>query len=217
VPLFTEAIVDSVRRAALIVSSLLDFSRVSRDEATPQDLNALLTHTIELAAADYDLRKKYDFRRIRLSWMLDPDLPLVTCHGQQIQQVVLNLVRNAAQAMAQPPQGPAPARPDPKLALRTQALQKGVTPDSDGRWVRLEIEDNGPGIPEEVRPRLFDPFFTTKGHEGTGLGLWLCWSIIVERHKGRLWMEPSRDGGSRFLVELPARFADKKEPGPAAT
>ena len=70
--------------------------------------------------------------------------------------------------------------------------------------MRLEVEDNGPGIPEAVVKRLFEPFFTTKGvGEGTGLGLWLCWSIVVERHRGRMWVEVGEDAGARFVVELP--------------
>jgi signal transduction histidine kinase len=71
-------------------------------------------------------------------------------------------------------------------------------------FIRVEVEDNGPGIPEEVRTRIFDPFFTTKAMgEGVGLGLWICWSIVVERHNGQIWAEPGTGGGSRFVFELP--------------
>jgi signal transduction histidine kinase len=71
-------------------------------------------------------------------------------------------------------------------------------------FVRLEVEDNGPGIPEAIHKQLFTPFFTTKEVDhGTGLGLWLCWSIIVERHKGRIQAEAGNDGGARFVIELP--------------
>jgi signal transduction histidine kinase len=126
----------------------------------------------------------------------------VLCDGQQIQQVVLNLVRNAAQAMAGKAERESLYRP--RLMLRT-GYREG--------WVRLEVEDNGPGIPEAVRERLFEPFFTTKGiGEGTGLGLWLCWSIVMERHKGRMWVESGEDNGARFVVELPvAQFAGSVE------
>jgi len=71
-------------------------------------------------------------------------------------------------------------------------------------FVRIEVEDNGPGIPQAVRMRLFEPFFTTKEvGEGTGLGLWLCWSIIVERHGGQIEVESGREGGARFVITLP--------------
>ncbi|MBN1584214.1 MAG: HAMP domain-containing histidine kinase, partial [Anaerolineae bacterium] len=73
----------------------------------------------------------------------------------------------------------------------------------DPNHVRVHIQDNGPGIPEAARRRLFEPFFTTKEvGEGTGLGLWLCWSIIVERHGGQIWVEPVEGEGSCFTFEL---------------
>ena len=177
-------------RAAKIVADLLSFSRRSSSKAVRQDLNELIHQTLDLAATDYDLKKKYDFRNISIVRELDPDLPQVVCDGQQIQQVVLNLVRNAAQAMAESERRPC-------LTLRTR--QKGT-------WVQMEVEDNGPGIPEKLQERLFEPFFTTKDiGEGTGLGLWLCWSIVVERHKGQIWTESVPGGGIRFVVELPLR------------
>jgi polar amino acid transport system substrate-binding protein len=181
-------------RAAKIVNDLLGFSRRSESVFAPYDLNGLLRRTLDLAATDYDLKKRYDFRNMDLMWELDPDVPQVTCDGPQIQQVVLNLVRNAAQAMSS---GAAAGETDdrPRLILRS---------GSDARRVRFEVEDNGPGIPEEVRSRLFEPFFTTKEvGEGTGLGLWLCWSIVVDRHGGRIWSEPGAESGTRFVVELP--------------
>jgi signal transduction histidine kinase len=89
----------------------------------------------------------------------------------------------------------------PRLTLRT-TMVPGDSPALS--FLRLELEDNGPGIPKATQARLFEPFFTTKKiGEGTGLGLWLSWSIVVERHNGRIWAEPVSEGGSRFVVELP--------------
>jgi len=183
-------------RAAKIVTDLLSFSRRRSSKIAPHDLNTLVERALDLAAADYDLKKKYDFRAIEIARELAPDLPKVLCDGQQIQQVILNLARNAAQAMVRKiEKGDREDAYQPRLTLRTALTST---------WVRLEVNDNGPGISEAARARLFEPFFTTKAvGEGTGLGLWLCWSIVVERHKGRMWEEPSAEGGARFVVELP--------------
>jgi PAS domain S-box-containing protein len=191
---YLEGIRTAGERAAKIVTDLLSFSRRTASKTAPNDVNVLVEQALDLASVDYDLKKNYDFRNIELVREMTPDLPFVICDGQQIQQVVLNLSRNAAQAMSEK-RAEVERDYDPKLTLRTLLV--------DG-YVRLEVEDNGPGIPEDILPHLFEPFFTTKEvGEGTGLGLWLSWSIIVERHHGRLWAEDGEDGGARFVVELP--------------
>jgi signal transduction histidine kinase len=142
---------------------------------------------------------------------LTPDLPGVLCDGLQIQQVVLNSVRNAAQGMAAKKEEMAstPGGEDyqPRLTLRTSLVRSRCEPEDARpyeRAVRLEIEDNGPGVSEDAQARMFESFFTTKEEgEGTGLGLWLSWSIVVERHKGRIWGEPGSEGGALFVIELP--------------
>ncbi len=193
---YLEGIRTTGARAAKIVTDLLGFSRKTTSHAAPHDMNALVEQTLELAAIDYDLKKKYDFRDIQIVRELAPHLPPLICDSQQIQQVLLNLVRNAAQAMAgKTGRADTDSAYRPRLTLRTRHQDE---------WIRLEIEDNGSGIPDYIRGRLFEPFFTAKQvGEGTGLGLWLCWSIVVERHKGRIWAEPGAEGGARFVVELP--------------
>lgn len=179
-------------RAARIVADLLSFSRKADATIATYDLNALLEQTLNLATADYDLKKEYDFRDLQIIYQLTPDLPPLVGDGSQIQQVILNLVRNAAQAMAEKKGQPGY---QPRLIVRTLR---------QGEWLRLEIEDNGPGVPPAIRERLFEPFFTTKKvGEGTGLGLWLCWAIVVERHQGHIWAEPVATEGTCFIVELP--------------
>jgi signal transduction histidine kinase len=191
---YLEGIRTAGERAAKIVTDLLSFSRRTASKTAPNDLNDLVEQALDLASVDYDLKKNYDFRNVELVREMTPDLPFVICDGQQIQQVVLNLSRNAAQAMSEK-RAKVGGDYIPRLILRTLLV--------DGH-VRLEVEDNGPGIPEDVFPKLFEPFFTTKEvGEGTGLGLWLSWSIIVERHHGRLWAEDGEEGGARFIVELP--------------
>jgi PAS domain S-box-containing protein len=219
-PAYLEGIRSAGGRAAKIIEDLLSFSRKPSPVVTPHDLNKLIEQTLDLAATNYDLKRRYDFRDIEIVRELSLDLPKVACDRQQIQQVVLNLVRNAAQAMAGELGRRARAR-QPRLTLRTSLVPgpSSLAPSC----VRLEVEDNGPGIPEAVRARLFEPFFTTKEvGSGTGLGLWVCWSIVVERHKGRIWVEPvspapgtgegdapaapAGESGSRFVVELPTRI-----------
>jgi PAS domain S-box-containing protein len=213
VPAYLDGIRGAGARAAKIVSDLLSFSRKSVSDAEPHDLNTLVEQTLALAMTDYDLRKRYDFRSIEIARELAPNLPRVICDGQQIQQVVLNLVRNAAQAMRQ--QMETASRDGegvwkPRLVLRTSLRQ-----ELENNWARLEVEDNGPGIPEAIRARLFEPFLTTKPvDEGTGLGLWLCWSIVVERHGGRIWAEPVAEGGIRFVIDLPRLELDQDQDRP---
>ena len=191
---YLQGIRDMGTRAAKIVSDLLSFARKGTSNRAPCNLNTLLKQTVELAATDYDLKRQYDFRDIDVVYELASTLPQVSCDHQQIQQVLLNLIRNAAQATADKR---AEVGTDfiPQLILRTTVVESHV---------RVEVEDNGPGIPEAVQQRLFEPFFTTKEvGEGTGLGLWLCWSIIHERHDGRIWVEPRQPCGTRFVFELP--------------
>jgi len=205
---YLEGIRSAGGRAAKIVTDLLSFSRKTSSEVAPRELDALVKQALDLAAADYDLKKQYDFRDIDTVLELAGDLPKVMCDGQQIQQVMLNLVRNAAQAMSEKKERY--PKYQPKLVVRT-SYKRG--------WVQVEVEDNGPGIPESIRPWLFEPFFTTKEvGQGTGLGLWLCWSIVVERHRGRIRAEsvmefeddegPGTLAGNRMVVELPVQLVE---------
>ncbi len=184
-------------RAAKIVADLLSFSRYRPAETALYDLNELVEQTLELAVTDYNLSRQYDFRNIDIVRELGSDLPKLLCDGPQIQQVVLNLVRNAAQAMscARSELSVARAGWHPRLILRT--LQH----DTD---LVLQVQDNGPGIARSEQERLFEPFFTTKDvGEGTGLGLWLCWSIVVERHRGAIYYQAGDEGGACFVIRLP--------------
>lgn len=190
---YLQGIRDMGARAAKIVSDLLSFARRGTSNRAPCNLNTLLKQTVELAATDYDLKRQYDFRDIEIVYELASTLPEVSCDHQQIQQVLLNLIRNAAQAMVDK-RAEVGTDYTPQLILRTSVVESNV---------RVEIEDNGPGIPENIQRRLFEPFFTTKEvGEGTGLGLWLCWSIIHERHNGHIWAEPRQPCGTRFAFEL---------------
>jgi two-component system, NtrC family, sensor kinase len=179
------------KRAATIVTNMLNFSRRTESNSAPTNLGELLKRSVELAASDYDLKKKYDFRRIEIVYDLDPDLPDVPCVETKIEQVFLNLLKNAAQAIGQNGE----ARTLPRITCRTR---------QDGAFARIEIEDNGPGMPENVRRRVFEPFFTTKEvGTGTGLGLSVSYFIITDNHKGRMEVESVSGAGAKFIVHLP--------------
>jgi PAS domain S-box-containing protein len=189
---FMDEMADAGQRASDIVSNMLQFSRKADATKSEIDLNSLIDKTLDLAAIDYDLKKKYDFRQIEIVRDYASDLPLVPCIASEIQQVLLNILRNAAQALqvCQPEDGP-------RIIVRTH--------HSDSR-VLIEIEDNGPGMEEEVRARAFEPFYTTRAiGDGTGLGLSVSYFIINEEHDGTLSAESEPGKGSLFIIELPVK------------
>ncbi len=188
---FLESIKDAGERAAKIVADMLEFSRTRESVKAPVDINRLLDKAVNLSASDYDLKKTYDFRKVTVVREYDPNLPPVPCTATQIEQVVLNALRNSAQAMADRLEG----TPPPRIVLRTR---------QEGGMARIEIEDNGPGMSEEVRRKVFDPFFTTKiPGEGTGLGLSVSYYIVVSNHNGTIGMESWLGKGTRLAIELP--------------
>lgn len=187
---FLEGIREAGERASRIVADMLAFSRRSTAEFSPISINELLDTAVRIAASDYDLKKTYDFKKITIIREYDPELPSVACDRTEIEQVLLNLIKNAAHAMA-----------DQENQTHQRILLRTV---NDGLWVRIEIEDNGPGMDEEVRRRVFEPFFTTKPIGlGTGLGLSVSYYIITEQHKGTISVDSVLGKGSRFVIRLP--------------
>jgi signal transduction histidine kinase len=175
-------IVREVDRAARIVRSLLRLARRADTTPTRIQVNELVRDVAEirqrvLRADNIEVRTK-----------MDQGAEAVLGLGQELQQVVINLVTNAEHAVR--------GRPAAVIQLTTEARDD---------WVRLTIEDSGPGVPAEIRGRVFDPFFTTKSpDEGTGLGLSICQRVVAEVG-GRIWIEDSETlGGAKFVVELPA-------------
>ncbi|GFM37083.1 PAS domain-containing sensor histidine kinase [Desulfovibrio psychrotolerans] len=174
-------------RAGDIVSSMLDFSRKSDTSFAPHHLGEMLDAVIELAANDYDLSLRYDFRKVDVVREYDPDVPAVRCNRLEIEQVFLNLVKNAAHAMLHVE--------FPRLVLRVTR---------DGGDAVVMVEDNGHGVEEHVRRRFFEPFFTTKPvGAGTGLGLSVSYFIIAQHHGGEMFVESAPGRGTRFTIRLP--------------
>ena len=186
-----EGIREAGVRAAKIVADMLSFSR--RSEAQAQfalvEVEDLLETVLRLAASDYDLKKKYDFKRIRIERAYDPALRLVYCDKTEIEQVILNLLKNAAQAMAEE------NTPSPSILLRTAR---------EADYAVLEVVDNGPGMEDKTLKRIFEPFFTTKDvGVGTGLGLSVSYFIVTEQHNGRLSVTSKPGQGACFSLRLP--------------
>jgi two-component system NtrC family sensor kinase len=177
-----ETIYSEARRASRIVQNLLTFARQHKAEKGPAAMNQVLDDTLELRG--YELRVRgIDVRR-----EYDEALPDTMGDPHQLQQVFLNLITNAEQAMER-----AEGRHH-RLTVRTRRA---------GDAIRIEVEDTGGGVPANLLERIFNPFFTTKptGH-GTGLGLSISLGIVRE-HEGRIWAENAPQGGARFVVELP--------------
>ncbi|MGE4504494.1 MAG: PAS domain S-box protein [Desulfovibrionaceae bacterium] len=179
-------------RASNIIRHMLDFSRRSESHREPRELESVLENALLLARSDYDLKKQYDFKKIEIIRDYAEPRGRVNCSETEIEQVFLNLLRNAAQAMAESSSN----GPGQRITLRTSV---------EGGMVRVEIADNGPGIPEDVRRRIFEPFFSTKAPgKGTGLGLSVSYFIVTKGHGGELCVAPAPGGGTVFTVSLPA-------------
>ncbi|MBN2530288.1 MAG: PAS domain-containing protein [Deltaproteobacteria bacterium] len=184
-----DSIGEAGTRAASIVNNMLGFVRVSNNKKVDCNIPGLIDTTLDLAINDYDLKKKYDFRKIQITRVYESRDVHVFCDAGKIQQVLLNLIRNAGQALFDA------GTAAPKISIN---VEKGT------EFTRIEFEDNGPGIPAEVARRIFEPFFTTKPPgEGTGLGLSISYSIITKEHFGKMHVEEGKEGGARFVIELP--------------
>jgi PAS domain S-box-containing protein len=201
---FAEVILEEAARLDRIVDSLLRFAR----PPTPQLAEDSLARCVERALAL--VRDDAERFEIAISRDFDPELPRVWIDGDQIEQVVLNLLRNAVQAMEE--QGGtlhvALRRESRRPYVRRRAgrreedsggLPRGQAPLQD--WIELEVTDSGQGIPAEALERIFDPFFTTR-RSGTGLGLPITQAIVHE-HGGMITLSSEPERGTTVLVDLP--------------
>ncbi len=189
-----EGISVSGLRAGEIVSNMLGFSRKSCKSSDNHNLSDLLDSSLDLAANEYDLDRKFDFRKIKIKREYGENIPTVFCEGNEIKQVFLNLIKNGAHAMAEKNY----TDTEPCLTLRLHY---------ESKMVSVEIEDNGVGIDEACRKRIFEPFFTTKqAGQGTGLGLSVSYFIITDQHKGSMKVLSSPGEWTRFVVKLPVNL-----------
>ncbi len=190
IPSMIEVILESGSRIANIIQDMLSFSGRDDDSLTGRsavNIHDLLDHALSFAKKE---RTNYDFNRIKIKKEY-AGIPSVNCTKNQIRQVLLNIIKNGAEAMAAWEQ----MEEDPEFILRTSQIDN---------FVRIEIEDNGPGISKKNQKRIFEPFFTTKQQGiGTGLGLSISYFIIVQNHKGTIDLISSPGKGTRFIIDLP--------------
>jgi signal transduction histidine kinase len=177
---------DGVERVAEIVRAIKEFSHPGPLEKTALDLNHAIESTVLVSRNEW----KYI---ADLNLDLDPDLPLVRCVPGEFNQVILNLIVNAAHAIAEV----VATAPGTKGTI-------GVSTRRDGEWAEIRISDTGTGIPEEARPSIFNPFFTTKAvGKGTGQGLAMAHAVIAQKHGGTITFETELGAGTTFHVRLP--------------
>ncbi|KWU50857.1 ATP-binding protein [Pseudomonas palleroniana] len=191
VPQLLDGIQQAGARAAKIVTHMLSFSRRSNRQMAPCDLPALIDQAVEIAGNDFDLTIGFDFKGQAIIRQFDPLLGPVPGTANELEQVLLNLLKNAAQAIHLREDDSEPGR----IILRTR-----LNPP----WAEIQVEDNGIGMSESVRKRTFEPFFTTKEiGQGTGLGLSVSYFIITNNHKGQMEVHSTLGQGTCFTLRLP--------------
>jgi len=190
IPQLLDGIQQAGTRAAKIVSHMLSFSRLSSRTLMPCELTNLIDQAVEIAGNDFDLTESFDFKGLTIVREFDPRLGPIPVTANELEQVLLNLLKNAAQAIHQ--------RDDDepgRIILRTHF---------NPPWAEIQVEDNGVGMPEQVCKRIFEPFFTTKEiGQGTGLGLSVAYFIITNNHKGQMEAQSSPGAGTCFTLRLP--------------
>lgn len=177
---------EGIERVSTIIRAMKDFSGPAVQEKCLHDINQAIDSTLTVARNEW----KYVAELVR---QYDPELPAVPCLLADFNQVVLNLVLNAAAAI----RDTVGEDPDDKGTIT-------VSTRRDGGWAEIRIADTGPGIPEEIRRRVFEPFFTTRDvGEGTGQGLAVAYAVVVEKHGGTLTFETEVNEGTTFIIRLP--------------
>jgi len=190
------AIEEAAGRTAKIVDSVLSFSHNKRESFSECQAIDLIEQALQLAEQNLDMKKGFDFRKIKINRNYAENIPEILCEPDQIQRVLLNILENGAQAMFQE-----------TAKLREPTFT--IAARKNGDYLCLEISDTGPGMDESVRRRVFEPFYTTKeAGQGTGLGLSVSYFIISNNHRGTISVESTPGVGSTFSICLPYRFSE---------
>lgn len=186
VPKAIEQSLEGIDRITHIVRAMKEFSHPGSKEKMPIDINKAIETTITVTRNEwkYVAEMKTDF---------DPNLPRVACLQDELNQVILNLIINAAHAISD--------------VMSADSSDKGlitISTAANENWVEIRIQDTGIGIPKAIRDKVFDPFFTTKETgKGTGQGLAISYNVIVKKHEGSLTFETREGKGTTFLIRLP--------------
>ncbi len=187
---------EGLQKIAVIVKAMKSFSYPAQTEMVPVDLAESIQNTVTVARNEW----KYVSD---LETDFDEDLPSVYCHPGELNQVFLNLIINAVHAIQE--------------NLENQKNSKGkitITTKREGEFARIEIADTGNGIPQSVQSRIFDPFFTTKEvGKGTGQGLFISHSVVVDKHHGSISFKTAEGRGTTFIIKIPLLPATTTEEG----
>jgi len=185
---------EGVKAVAEIVKAMKEFAHPGAEAKSDTDLNQAIHSTLTVARNHW----KY---AVELETQFDPDLPLVSCLPGEFNQVILNLVVNAVDAITEV----AGKTPEKKGCIR-------ISTRRDNQWAEICISDTGPGIPEEIQDKIFDPFFTTKEvGKGSGQGLAIARSVIMDKHGGTLVLETEEGKGTTFIIRLPIETVPSDE------
>jgi len=191
---FMDNIHSAGQRAAHIVTNMLQFSRQSSRKLDMHNICELLDRAIEIASSDYDLKKGYDFKQLEIIKEYSDMQLQVPCAAPEIEQVLLNLIKNAAQALKEREVNSFEEHHS-TITISCQAIMNQCV---------LSITDNGTGMDNAVRKRIFEPFFTTKDVGiGTGLGLSVSYFIITSHHNGTMDVSSRLGEGTKFTIKLP--------------
>ena len=198
IPSAIDQSLDGITRISNIVRAMKEFSHPGSKDQESADLNQAIQNTITVASNEWKYVADVETK-------LAENLPPVTCFIQEINQVVLNLIVNAAHAIDQ--------------SKAEGSDEKGTITISTrdlGEDIEIKVTDTGGGVPEEIRDRIFDPFFTTKEvGKGTGQGLAMAYRTIVEQHHGKIWVDSVNGQGSTFNIVLPYKPKDVANEDPA--
>jgi signal transduction histidine kinase len=186
IPVAIRHTLKGVGRIAKIVQAMKIFAHPGGEEKEPADINKEIEKTITISRNEW----KYVAELIT---DFDESLSVVPCFQAELNQVILNLIVNAAHAITE-------ANKDNPTQMGTIRIRTR----REGNWAKIYISDTGSGIPEEIRSKIFDLFFTTKEPgKGTGQGLAISHSVIVEKHKGKITLESREGKGTIFIISLP--------------
>jgi two-component system NtrC family sensor kinase len=177
-------IVHETKRCRDIVKGLLDFSRQAPAQKGPVSINVVIEQTLGI------LHNQLQINHVQIIQELDPNLPEIHADMNQMEQIFINIIVNASDAIGK--QGG-------EIRIKTET-------DDDGETVQITVTDSGCGISEEARSKIFDPFYSTKGRKGTGLGLAVVWGI-VEEHKGNITVDSEVGRGTVFKLRFPVQKA----------
>jgi signal transduction histidine kinase len=191
VPHMLEIIRTSGQRVSDIINNMLSFSRKSQLVFDAHRIEELIETVLEMAGSDFSHKTGYDFRKIKIEKSYEKNVPAIACDDVKIQQVLLNILRNSAQAMQ-------------RVTNKTPIIRICLSSRPDTGMICLSIKDNGPGMDKATTKKIFEPFFSTKPKgEGTGLGLSVSYFIITQIHGGTIDVQSEKGRGTCFEICLP--------------